>query len=283
MKKIISLIFISFPFLVFSQPATLPIGKILQRMYDAEDNLHSAKFTMHTEERLRDGKFVVQEMFIKLREHPKQIYFNAIKPNGGTEIIWKEGWNKDKMMVSPGSFPFITFSMHPESSLARKDTHQPITNMGFTYVTNLVKWYSKKYGNHFFDYITIKDTVSWDNHSCIILQFDFNDYSLVKYTVGKDENITSIAAKLHLNDYSILVVNPAVDDFNDVKEGDIIMIPNSYARKIEFYMDRTSGLPLRQLIYDGKGLYEIYEMKSFFLNPVFTDAEFSPDYPSYGF
>ncbi len=275
--------FLFLPYFLFSQSSADPIGQILQKMYSAEDRLQSAKFTLHSEERLRNGKFAVQEMMIKLKEHPKQIYFYAIKPNPGTEIIWRQGWNKEKMMISPGSFPFITFSMHPGSSLARKDSHHPLTNLGFGYVSDLVKFYSKKFGNRFYEFVSIADTVSWDNHSCIVLKFDFKDYQVLKYTVGKNETISSIAGKLHLNDYSILMLNQSIGDFDDVKEGQVILIPNSYARKIEFYMDRNTGLPLRQLIYDKDGLYEKYEMKSFILNFPFKPEEFSPDYREYSF
>jgi outer membrane lipoprotein-sorting protein len=45
----------------------------------------------------------------------------------------------------------------------------------------------------------------------------------------------------------------------------------------------TTWLPLKQLIYDSKGLYEKYEMKSFMLNPPFSDAEFTPEYKDYKF
>ncbi len=156
-------------------------------------------------------------------------------------------------------------------------------NMGFGYVSDLVKHYAKKYGNRFYEYVTIADTVLWDNHTCIVLKFDFRDYMIVKYKVGRGENITTIARKLNLNDYSILMINHTIGNFEDVNEGQVINVPNSYARKIEFYMDMTTGLPLRQLIYDQQGLYEKYEMKSFILNPVFRPEEFSPDYGEYGF
>jgi outer membrane lipoprotein-sorting protein len=281
MKRFFLLFFLISPKLCLSQANS--IEKILQKMYDGQAALRSAKFTMHTEERMRNGKFVISEMMIKLKENPKKVYLYALKPDAGNEIIWRKGWNNDKMMVSPGSFPYITFSMKTENSIARKEAHHPITNIGFGYVSGLVKYYSHKFGSRFYEYVSIGDTVSWDNHSCIVLKFDFKDFAIVKYTVGSNENITDIAAKLYLNDYSILMLNKDIDDFDDVKPGQVINIPNSYARKIEFYMDRLTGLPLQQFIYDKEGLYEKYQVKSFILNPVISDEEFSPDYPSYKF
>ena len=232
---------------------------------------------------MKNGEFVITNRFVKMKAIPKQIYFYSVEPNPGTEIIWKDGWNENKMMVSPGSFPFVTFSMKPNSSLARKDSHHSISDLGFDYVTGMVSYYLKLYGDRFYKYISISDTVKWDNHSCILLSFDFREYAEVNYSVKKNESIFDIAVKFHLNDYSILMINPLLDGYDDIREGEIIKIPNFYNRKIQFYIDRTSWLPLRQLIYDQKGLYEKYEIKSFLLNPVFKVDEFNPDYVEYKF
>ena len=280
--KYILVILLSFnSYLSFAQ--TNPVKDIIQRMLNANEMLRSAKFTLYTEERMKNGKFVITNRFVKMQTRPKQIYFYSVKPNPGTEIIWKEGWNENKMLVSPGSFPFITFSMKPNNSLARRDSHHSILDIGFDYVTEMVSYYLKFYGDRFYNYITISDTVQWDNHSCILVTFDFKEYADVNYTVKKKESIIDIAEKFHLNDYTILQMNPSIDDFDDVHEGQVIKIPNFYSRKIEFYIDRTSWLPLRQLISDQRGLYEKYEMKSFLMNPFFKSDEFNPDFKEYKF
>ena len=79
------------------------------------------------------------------------------------------------------------------------------------------------------------------------------------------------------------MLNPSIDGFDNVRSGQVIKIPNFYCRMIEFYIDKVSWLPLRQLISDQKGLYEKYEMKSFLLNPVFKTDEFSPEFGEYKF
>ena len=267
--------------LSFSQTNSVKV--IIQRMLKSSEGLKSAKFTLHTEERMKNGQFAETDRFVKMITKPKEIYFYSVKPNPGTEIIWKEGWNNNKMMVSPGSFPFITFSINPNSSIARKDSHHSIRDLGFDYVTNMIGYYLKFYGDGFYNYISITDTVQWDNHSCIHVTFDFKDYAEINYTVKKNENIIDIAEKFHLNDYSILLLNPSIDGFDNVRSGQVIKIPNFYCRKIEFYIDRVSWLPLRQLISDQKGLFEKYEMKSFLLNPVFKTDEFSPEFVEYKF
>ena len=267
--------------LSFSQTSSVKV--IIQRMLKSSEVLGTAKFTLYTEERMKTDKFVRTERFVKILAKPKEIYFYSVNPNPGTEILWKEGWNNNKMMVSPGSFPFITFSMNPNSSIARKDSHHSIRDLGFDYVMDMIGYYLNFYGDRFYNYISIADTVQWDNHSCIRVAFDFKDYTEINYTVKKKENVIDIAEKFHLNDYSILMMNPSIDGFDNVRAGQVIKIPNFYCRKIEFYIDKVSWLPLRQLISDQNGLYEKYEMKSFQLNPVFKTDEFSPEFGEYKF
>jgi outer membrane lipoprotein-sorting protein len=252
-------------------------------MLAGNEKVKTAKFTFYSEERFFNGKFEKKEMLIKLQSKPKKVYMYSVTPDAGTEIIWKEGWNDNKMLIGPGSFPYVTFSLGINSSLARKDSHHSIRNMGFDYVARLVKYYLDVYGEKFYSFITVADTVNWDNHSCIILKFDFKDYKEINYTVKKDESITDIAERYQLNDYAILIINPSINDYHDVKEDQVIKIPNFYSRKIEFYIDRVNYLPLKQLIYDKNGLYEKYEMKSFRMNPVIKDEEFDPKYKEYGF
>ena len=273
------LLFCSF---LFYNPSN-PVKEVIQRMLKANDILRSAKFTIYTEERMKDGKVIITNRFVKMQSRPKQIYFYSVKPNSGMEIIWREGWNNNKMLVSPGSFPFVTFSMNPNSRLARKDTHHSIKDLGFDYVSGIVNYYLKVYGDRFYNYITLSDTVQWDNHSCIIATLDFKEYAEINYTIKKNETILDVAEKFHLSEYSIMIMNPSISYFDDVRAGQIIKISNFYNRKIEFYIDRNSWLPLRQFIYDQKGLYEKYEMKSFLLNPVFKSDEFSPENKEYKF
>jgi outer membrane lipoprotein-sorting protein len=265
----------------FSQ--TAKEKEIIDKMLHANDDIVSAKFTLHTEERMKDGKFMIADRLVKLKTKPKQVYFYSMRPNPGTEIIWKENSPDGKMIVSPGSFPYVTFSMKPNSALARKDSHHSIKSLGFEYVTKLISHYKNLYDEKFYDYVSVKDTISWDNRSCIVIEFEFNDYKAVNYTVKGKETITEIAQKKNLNDYSILVLNPSIDDLDDVKDGQVIKIPNFYSKKIEFYVDRITWLPLKQTIYDGKGLFEKYEMKSFIKNPSFKADEFSEDYKEYKF
>jgi outer membrane lipoprotein-sorting protein len=280
MKYILLLFFIFISTILSAQN---PVKVLVEKMLKANEQLHSSKFTLYTEERMIDGKIMVTERLVKMKTRPKKIYFYSITPNPGTEILWSEGWNEDKMMVSPKSFPYVTFSMHLNNPIARKDSHHSIVDLGFEYVSGIVEHYVKKYKENFYSYVKITDTVNWNNRSCIVVKVDFADFKYLDYTVQPNEDVMDIAVKKYLNDYSILMANPELDDYKDVKAGQVIKIPNFYCRNIIFFIDRLTWLPLKQEMYDEKGLYERYEMKSFIPNPTFKPEEFTPEYSEYKF
>ena len=184
------ILFVLFFFItVFANAQVNSVKEIVQRMSKANASLQTAKFTMLSEERLISGKFVATKRYVKLQVHPKKIYFFSVQPNPGTEIIWKDGWMDNKMLVSPKSFPYVTFNLKLTSSIARKDTHHSILDLGFEYVTGLIDHYAKLYGDKFYNSVTISDTVQWDNRSCIVVDCEFKDYAVADYVVKHGENV----------------------------------------------------------------------------------------------
>lgn len=281
MKKVLIIIFAFNIIYAHGQPSQ--VKNVVAKLIGAKKLLQSAKFTMYCEERLIDGTFAKSERLVKLNVSPKQIYFYSVTPLAGTEILWKEGFNEDKMLIGPSGFPYVAFSIKPNSTIARKDSHHPISDMGFEYAINMIEYYVKSYGDELYKQVTIKDTVQWDNRSCIHLIVDYKNYNSLKYTVKQNENITDIARKYYVNDYLILILNPSIDNFDDVKAGQVINVPNFYCKKIEFYIDRSTWLPVKQTIYDQKGVYEKFEFKSLIVNPHFKPEEFTSEYKDYKF
>ncbi len=274
--------FILLSILNISASGQNPLRDIIQRMNKAGENLHTARFTIYGEERLKNGSMYISERLVKLNVKPQKVYFYTVSPEPGLEVLWIDRPG-EKLTINPGGFPYITLHISHTSSIARKDAHHSIEDMGFNYVIKLINYYMQTYGDNINKWATIKDTVKWEGKSCIHLVIDFKDYKLNTYTVQKGENLSSIAAKLHVNDYMILCMNNSVSDLYDVKEGQKILVPAFYGSRIEFYIDRVTWLPVKQLIYDQKGLYEKYEFKNLLLNPVIKPEEFTADYKDYKF
>ena len=99
-----------------------------------------------------------------------------------------------------------------------------------------------------------------NNRPCYKIIIDNKDFAYENYTVGENESITSIARKLRISEYMILEVNPKFNDYFDIlKKGQIIKVPNAYAKYVTLYIDQLYFLPISIKILDDKGLYEQYD------------------------
>ncbi len=256
---------------------------LLKKMLGACDAVKSAKFILNSTEREEKNKLEKSELIIKLQTEPVKIYLYMIHPHAGAECLWKKGEISNRVLVNPNGFPYINLKLSPYNSLLRKDSHHLIIDLGFDYITSMTKYYKDKLGDSFFKYLSITDTLQWDNRTCYELTFDYTPFKYVDYTVKLNETLTTIAAQFHINDYVLLNHNPNVKDYDEVRPGEIIKVPNFYNRKIIFYVDHQNFLPLVQITYDENGLLEKYEMTSFILNPDLQPEEFTSDFKEYGF
>ena len=84
-------------------------------------------------------------------------------------------------------------------------------------------------------------------------------------------SVWAIGKKLAISEYKIKELNDIGDE---VKPGQVIKIPSSYAKKTTLYIDKTNYLPIYHKMEDEKGIYEIYEFKSLKLGVNLTDADF---------
>jgi outer membrane lipoprotein-sorting protein len=138
-------------------------------------------------------------------------------------------------------------------------------------------------GKDFDKYFEYKGSVNFDGRDCHAVVITFEDFKFIDYTVKPGENLRKIAQEKKISDYMILENNPKIKDFNDVKPGQIIKIPNGYAKKTILYIDKEHYLPLMMSMFDDKGLYERFEYRNLIVNPKFSDTEFTRNHKDYGF
>ena len=282
MNRIVLIFFLFFPGLFgFSQESKekLVVGKMIA----ACKSMRTGTFILKATERLRDGELHESEMLVKQQTNPRKLYLYCIDPNPGAEALWRENTMDEKILINPNGFPYVNLKLSPYHSLLRKETHHTVHDLGFDYLMGLIDFYSLQLGGKFYNYLEILDTVTWEKRACIRLSFDYTDYKFLDYTVKIGETVTGISQQLHLNDFAILQINPTIESYDDVQPGQVIRIPNFYCRKIVFYIDRINWLPLKQEIYDDKGLFEQYEFLSFILDPMIDPMEFTPEYGKYKF
>jgi outer membrane lipoprotein-sorting protein len=281
MKILILLLFIAN--FSISQENTLAIAEIFDKMDSSIQANQKLQFQFLKEERCGD-KYEYSNSLVKLQiSSPYKVYMKSDSPRKGMEILFGEGRNNEEVLINTNSFPYFNLSLDPLGELIRKDQHHTILELGFGTMQGVVADFRKRLGDKSLSYFVQQNDLIWDNRECYKILIDYTDFAFNNYTVLAGEDVNDIAKKLHLSAYMIVENNEHISDYNDVSEGEIIQIPNLYAKVCEMFIDKESFLPIRQVVYDHKGLYEKYEYKSLILTPPFERNELEHNYAGYGF
>ncbi|MBX9852526.1 MAG: DUF1571 domain-containing protein [Cytophagaceae bacterium] len=263
-------------------PQSLSSGEILNKMFAATDKVSTLKFKLKKLERVA-GNLKAGEQDVKFNRNPKKIYTKVIFPNRGVEVLYLDGQNGNKAYVNPNGFPYVTVSLDPYSSSMRNNNHHTVHEVGFDYINSIVSYIAKKSDKDFEKIFQYTGDTVFSGRSCHKIVIDYTPYAYVDYTVKAGETVTSIAYKLFISDYMILQLNKNISDYEDVKEGQVIKVPNAYARKTILLIDKENFLPIVQKMYDEKGLFSQYEFHSLQLNPKIAEEEFTKEYKDYDF
>ncbi|MDF2447676.1 MAG: hypothetical protein K0R26_180 [Bacteroidota bacterium] len=280
-------VFIYIPFLFcllfsrvsFSSNPPLGAKEIIFKMVKSINELERLKYSLKIIERGKKG-YNHYESSVKLNRKPRKIYL-YIK---GIELLWVSGWNNNKAYVKPNSFPYVNLSLDPLGYLMRQDQHHTLNEMGVDYFASIIEYIALKNIDKFETYFKFEGEERVNNRPCYKIIIDNKDFAYENYTVGDNESITSIARKLHISEYMILEVNPKLNDYFDIlKKGQVLRVPNAYAKHVTLYIDQLYFLPISIKILDDKGLYEQYDYHFLQVNPKIDDEEFTKTYKDYKF
>lgn len=258
--------------------------ELVDRMFASINNIKTLTYVLKTRERM-DGQLTFVHQEVKYGKDPIRVYAKVLAPkkNEGVELLYKEGFNDNKVYVNTNGFPYVNVSLDPAGNMLRKSNQHTIKEVGFDYIHKIVRFIADKHKADFGKIFLLQGSVVFDNKSCYKLVIDYKQFKYIPYTMGPHETATDIAEKFLISDYMILQLNKQLKDYNDVKPGLKIRIPNVYARRTELLIDKTTFLPISQSMYDDKGLFAQYNFQSLRLNPTLSDAEFTADYPAYNF
>ncbi len=243
------------------------------------ENVSSMRFHMKADERIK-GKMMHYGSKGKYIRKPRKIYVEM----NGPEVLWKEGTNGGHALVNPGGFPYFNLNLDPMGTLMRDGQHHTIFEIGFDYFSDVVKNSMKTAESNFSKYFKLVGSTTWNGKDCWLVTIEYPEFAYVDYTVKKGENILKIAKDKKVGEYMILESNTGkVKDYYDVKTGQVIRIPNAYARKTTMMIDKTLLLPVNSKVYDEKGLFESYEYHAIQVNVKIADEEFTKEYKGYKF
>lgn len=278
MKKTVLTLLLFIPFLAGAQ---ITVDQLLDKSVAAINNLKTATYTLNQSERV-NGKMRDGAIETRLQVSPFKVYLKISAPvkDAGTEILYCTGERGGKTLVNPNSVPInVNLSVYDNRLL--QDQHHTILESGFKYLQGIIVHMRKKWGDKVDDYVKLSN-VKWLGKDYYKADITFADFAWEKYTVQEGEDVIKIARKKYVNEYMIIEHNK-LDDYKDVKAGQVIYVPNAYAKRTVFYVDKTNFLPTIQELYDDKGLYEKYNITNLKINPTFPADEFTKDCKTYGF
>ena len=254
---------------------------MFRKMMTTIDGINTLSFRLDKTERIK-GKMMPGSQDVKLNVTPHQCYLKIHVPNKGAEVLYREGENKGNCKVNPNAFPYMTLNLDPDGDILRKDQHHSVKELGFKYTGDLLNYVYNKYKSKMDDYVSINGEITYDGRKCLNVTLTNKEYKIESYTVQAGEDFLKIARKLRLDEYALLELN-GKKNFDDVKVGQTIKVPNSLCKKIEMYIDKETYLPLYQKLFDEKGLMATYEYTNLKINPHFHADEFNADFEEYDF
>jgi outer membrane lipoprotein-sorting protein len=251
-------------------------------MMDAMRNTKTCSFVISLKERI-GGAYKESQYLVRMQAKPLKVYAYSINPDAGAEALYVEGKENGKALINPNKFPFVNLTLSLNNMLMRKHHHYTMLQSGFIYTHAILEKYIQREGSAFYKLWRQQPDTVIGNKKYHVLEMDHPGYGYTSYTVKQGETVTSIAEKILVNDHMILDLNKSISDYYDVKAGQTIRVPNSFARRLRFFVDPVTKLPLIQEMYDDKGLYNRVVFSSLVQNPEFGEQEFSRDNPKYGF
>jgi len=277
MKKIILLLSI---FSLCIQVNAQTAREVLEDMLVSTDEIQASSFTLKMKERF-GNQYIESKNDVRIQEQPLSIYMKQYYPNDGIQIVWAEGQNNDKALIDPNGFPYINISLSPYSSRMLKGNHHSILTAGFKPPIDILRHSIKKVldsdatDEDYDKYLSLEETTVLGK-DCYKLTLQQDDFQYEKYTLPKDMYLRDIAGKNFVSEHMLMEIND-ITNYSKVRAGTTILVPNYYAKTTIMYIDKYLMLPIKQEIYDDKGLYEDYEFTNIVINPQFAAKEFMLD------
>jgi hypothetical protein len=252
----------------------------LQTMSENVDKVKTMRYDANMKERI-GKKMVVKNSYVKLNVDPYKLFIRQTFIGITIEGLYNKGFYNNELLITTKGFPWIHASMDPIGKRVRNNHHHTIFELGYAYFVSVVNEIIKKQKNILT--ISFEGEANMNNHQCYKISITNDSFKYINYTVKQGDNLTSIAKQHFLNDYMLLEINPDIDYYDDVKSGQVIQIPNMYAKSITLFLDKQLMLPVLIDIYDDKGLYASYVYLNVVINEKFAWDEFNATFRDYHF
>ncbi len=259
-----------------AQTAVQYINAFIQKSHQ----INHSSFTLEYKERM-NNKLKHSKVYIKLQKKPFKTYVKQDFPKKGLEILYVTEANNNKAWVNPGSFPWVTLSLSPFSSLMRAEGHFTIFESGFDYFAQIARSFLQHQDQLNFK---IVKTVMIQGQKHLEIAIDVKDYQIQKHTIQHLTTLRKLSNKHKVAEYRIIELNPEFSSFStSFKVGDQVRIPNFYAQKMSITLNVKTKLPSKVRVFDNQGLFQEYTFSNLNLAPNFSLQDFSSENKQYNF
>lgn len=287
MKKIVLSLIVVFAFItsgfIETNKPTNEAKAIIEKMLVSIDKIKTLQYTMKGWERLKGGIDQYSEIDVKLNVKPQRIYiYSKAEPNKDVQIIYNEELYGKKAYVNPGRF-IPNLKLDPFGSRMRDKQHHTILNTGFSTLGSIIKNALQRAEKEatqedYNKFLKYEGDVVWNGLNCYKISITDPTFTYIDYVVKEGEDVEKLERDRFICGYLIIEKNDNVKDFWSLKPGMKIKIPSSYAKKTVLYIDKTTLLPVVQVMSDEVGQFEKYEFYNVKVNPTFEESVFK-DFP----
>jgi len=249
------LVILLIPIFSFQQKDSTKLDTLFDQIESSLNKISTMEFTLKRMERI-DGEMITAVSDIKFQANPlKSLLSIKVGEKAGDMVLYIPGENEGNAIYIPNGFPYINFRLDPYGALMRKNSHYTVNEMGVTFIIEQIKGNYVKNRDKF-HYRGIGDYRGSRYHKIEGLQDAIRPF---KYTVKEGEDLTSIARKFVVSEYMILSMNEGIDFYDDVEAGQVIEVPDTYAKRIVLYVEPDTFFPPFVEIEDNEGVYAVYE------------------------
>ncbi|GAA3994303.1 hypothetical protein GCM10022408_00770 [Hymenobacter fastidiosus] len=254
----------------------LTTDQLMVRLTTAIESLKTLRCNVRTQERA-GTKYNQARTAMKMGFNPLRVYLRNEK---GIEVLWVTGQNDGDAWVYPNSFPYVTLSLDPNSTLMRRNQHHSVLDAGFGTIANLIKGSTLRQDHSFEHSFRYAGDTTITGRPCYILRSDFPQFRYVTYKTTKPETVANIADRFSCGEYRIMERNGLAPD-EPVPAGKTLQVPNGYGKRTIICVDQKLLLPLVVQVHDDKGLFEKFEFSDVVANQPIPAAEFTKNYKGY--
>lgn len=257
---------------------------IMDKMKAAIHSMNQSSFNLYSKERF-GSKYVKKHLTFHVQERPRKVYMKD--KDTGVEMLYVKGWNNNKAYINPNGFPWVNVSLSIYDSKVVAENHHTVRDAGLGFVNILLEGFEstvKKAGKSRSSLYRYGGTVEFAGRPCHrIYLTPPHEFKYVTYTTDRDQSLVQLSRRIVASDYLIKERNKKVSYGRTIKKGTTLEVPNAYAKSVTVYIDKETYMPVVQMLYDERGLFEKFEYTNIKRSPNFSSQEFTTDCSSYGF